>query len=56
MFFGVGVTDPKLIAAAEAGGPAVPVNHSPQFAPVPEASIKTGVRAMTLAVLEAMRR
>jgi hippurate hydrolase len=56
VFFGVGVSDPAAIAAAQAGGPPVPVNHSPYFTPVPEPSIKTAVRAMTLAVLEALRQ
>jgi amidohydrolase len=54
LFFGVGVTDPAAIAAAQAGGPPVPVNHSPYFAPLPEPSIKTAVRAMTFAVMESM--
>lgn len=56
VFFGVGATDPALIAAAEAGGPPVPGNHSPRFAPLAEPAIKTSVRAMTFAVLEALRR
>lgn len=56
MFFLVGVTDPKLIAAANtANGKPVPFNHSPFFAPVPEPSIKTGVQAMTAAVLSALK-
>jgi hippurate hydrolase len=56
VLFGVGVSDPAAVAAAQAGGPPVPVNHSPYFAPVPEPSIKTAVRAMSLAVLEALRQ
>lgn len=56
MFFLVGVTDPKLITAANApNGKPVPFNHSPFFAPVPEPSIKTGVQAMTAAVLSALK-
>jgi len=31
-------------------------NHSPFYAPVPEPSIKTGVQAMSLAVLNVMAR
>ncbi len=55
MFFFLGVIDPKVIAAAKApGGKPVPFNHSPLFAPVPEPSITTGVRAMTTAVLAAL--
>jgi hippurate hydrolase len=51
VFFNVGVSDPAAVAAAHSGGPPVPSNHSPYFAPVPEPSIKTAVRAMTFAVL-----
>ena len=47
----LGATDPKLVAAAAAGGPPVPGNHSPFFAPVPEPTIKTGVEAMTLTAM-----
>lgn len=50
----LGATDPKVIAAAAAGGPPVPGNHSPLFAPVPEPTIKTGVEAMTLMVMNLM--
>ncbi len=53
-FFNIGATDPAKVAAAKAGGPPVPVNHSPFFAPVPEPTIRTGVTAMTLAVLNVM--
>lgn len=51
VFFGVGGLDPKLIADARASGKSPPVNHSPFFAPVPEPTIRTGVAALTLAVL-----
>jgi hippurate hydrolase len=54
-FFGIGVYDPKRVAAAEAGGPPVPGNHSPEFAPVPEPTIRTGVEAMSLAVMNALQ-
>jgi amidohydrolase len=52
MLFVIGVHDPRQVAeAARPGGQSLPVNHSPLFAPIPEPSIKTGVRAMSLAVL-----
>ena len=54
LFFGLGGYDPKAIAAARARGEPLPTNHSPYFAPAPEPSIRTGVEAMTLAVLSAM--
>lgn len=57
MYFFVGVTDPKDIAASrQPGGKPVPFNHSPFFAPVPEPSIKTSVQAMSAAVLAAMAK
>jgi amidohydrolase len=56
LFFGIGVSDPAAVAAAQTGGRPIPVNHSPYFAPVPEPSIKTATRAMTFAVLESLRR
>jgi hippurate hydrolase len=55
-FLTLGATDPKLIAAAAAGGPPVPGNHSPLFAPLPEPTIKAGVEAMTLVVMNLMPR
>ena len=54
VFFNIGATDPAKIAAAKAGGPPVPVNHSPYFAPVPEPTIRTAVEAMTLAVMNVL--
>jgi hippurate hydrolase len=55
-FVQLGATDPKLVAAAAAGGPPVPINHSPYFAPVPEPTIKTGVQAMALMVMNLLPR
>ncbi|HWF01731.1 MAG TPA: amidohydrolase [Caulobacteraceae bacterium] len=54
LYFSLGGYDPALIARARAGGPPVPVNHSPEFAPTPEPSIRTGVEAMSLAVLSVL--
>jgi hippurate hydrolase len=54
MFFNIGVYEPARVRAWMDGtGPALPPNHSPQFAPVPKPTITTGVTAMTLAVLSA---
>ncbi|CCD98166.1 amidohydrolase [Bradyrhizobium sp. STM 3809] len=53
MFFNIGVYDSDRVAAARNGGPPLPSNHSPLFAPVPKPTIETGVTAMTLAVLSA---
>ena len=55
MFFFVGVYDPQQVAdSMKPGGKPLPFNHSPFFAPVPEPSIKTGTRAMSLAVLNVL--
>jgi amidohydrolase len=55
MFFFVGVIDPQQFAdAKKPGGKPVPFNHSPLFAPVAEPSIKTGVKAMSLALLNVL--
>lgn len=54
LFFLIGVYDPARIAAATAGGAPIAVNHSPYYAPHPEPTITTGVKAMTLAVMNLM--
>ncbi|TPG22880.1 amidohydrolase [Variovorax guangxiensis] len=55
MFFSIGGLSPdEVLASMKPGGKPLPVNHSPYFAPVPEPSIKTGVEAMSVAVLTAM--
>jgi amidohydrolase len=55
MFFFVGIYDPNMVAdSLKPGGAPLPFNHSPFYAPVPEPSIKTGTRAMSLAVLNAL--
>lgn len=55
MMFFVGVSAPDDVAAAmKPGGKPLAFNHSPFFAPVPEPSIKTGVQAMSVAVLTAL--
>jgi hippurate hydrolase len=48
----LGSADPKRVAEAERSGHVLPSLHSPHYAPVPEQTIKTGVTAMTAAVLE----
>lgn len=57
MFFLVGVLDAKDVEASrQPGGKPLPGNHSPFFAPLPEPSIKTSIKAMSLAVLTALQR
>ncbi len=50
--FWLGAVDPEKIKAAEANGTALPSLHSPNFAPLPEPTIKTGIQAMSAAALE----
>lgn len=45
-----------LLMEEKPGGKPLPINHSPFFAPVPEPSLKTAVKAMSLAVLTALGR
>lgn len=54
LYFSIGGYDPQVVAAARSSGSSVPANHSPLFAPVPEPTIRTGVTAMTLAVINAL--
>ena len=52
MFFFVGVLSPQEVEASrKPGGKPLAFNHSPFFAPVPEPSIRTGVEAMSVAVM-----
>lgn len=55
--FHVGAVAPEKIAAAKKpGAPPLPSLHSSKFAPVPEPTIKTGLIAMTDAVLDLMKK
>ena len=57
VFFFTGVYDAKDVAeAAREGGKPIAFNHSPFYAPVPEPSIKTAAQAMSLAVLDVLKR
>ncbi len=52
----VGAIDAERIAASQKTGTPLPSLHSALFWPVPEPTIRTGVKAMTLAVLELMKK
>ena len=54
--FHVGAVDPVKIADSKKNGTMLPSLHSSKFAPVPEPSIRTGIIAMTAAVLELMKK
>jgi len=52
--FWLGTVDPKNITQSEQTKTPLPSLHSPLFAPVPQTTIRTGVKAMTAAVLNLM--
>jgi amidohydrolase len=56
MMFWLGAVDPLKIKQRKEGGPALPSLHSPLFAPLPEPTLRTGVKAMTSAVLELLKK
>lgn len=54
VYWGIGGVDPDAYAAAEAAGTVattIPANHSPQFAPVIEPTLRTGTAAAVVAAL-----
>jgi hippurate hydrolase len=53
--FWLGAVDPAKVKASKEGGPSLPSLHSAVFAPVPESTLRTGVRAMTAVVLDLMK-
>src|SRR5215213_4435393 len=54
--FWLGASDPAKVKASRESGIALPGLHSALFAPVPEPTLRTGVKATTSAVLELMKR
>lgn len=57
LIFWTGGSDPEAMDNAAAGkGDLPPANHSPFFAPDPEAALKTGVEAMTIGALELLQK
>jgi hippurate hydrolase len=56
VMFWVGAVDPKKFAEQKKSGTRLPTLHSSRFAPIPEPTIRTGVIAMTSAVLDLMKK
>ncbi|MGH9881690.1 MAG: amidohydrolase [Pyrinomonadaceae bacterium] len=54
--FWLGASDPAKLKQSKETGVPMPSLHSPLFAPVPEPTLRTGVKAMTAAVLELMKK
>jgi hippurate hydrolase len=55
-YFSIGGLDPKAWSEAMAAKKPVPGNHSPEFAPVPEPSIRTGAEATSLVLLDVLQK
>lgn len=56
VIFWLGAVDPEKVNQSKATGVALPSLHSALFAPVPEPTLRTGVKAMTSAVLDLMKK
>ena len=54
--FWLGAGDPAKVKAHRETGAALPGLHSALFAPVPEPTLRTGVKSMTSAVLDLMKK
>ena len=56
VMFSLGAVDPAKVKLSKENGTQLPSLHSALFAPLPEPTLRTGVKAMTLAVLELMKK
>jgi hippurate hydrolase len=54
--FWLGAVEPAKVEASKKSGKPLPSLHSSLFEPLPEPTLRTGVKAMTSAVLELMKR
>lgn len=54
--FTLGAVDPLKVKQSKEGGAPLPSLHSALFAPVPEPTLRTGIKAMTSAALELMKK
>jgi amidohydrolase len=54
--FTLGAVDPEKVAQSRQTGKPLPSLHSSLFAPLPEPTLRTGVKAMTAAILELMKK
>jgi hippurate hydrolase len=56
MDFWLGAVDPARVQQSRQTGKPLPSLHSALFQPLPEPTLRTGIRAMTAAVLELMKK
>ncbi len=54
--FWLGASDPALLRAAIEKGARLPGMHSSEFAPLPEPAIRVGVKAMSAAVIDLLKK
>ena len=54
--FTLGAVDPAKVKHSKETGTPLPSLHSALFAPLPEPTLRTGIKAMTSAVLELMKK
>jgi hippurate hydrolase len=54
--FWLGAVEPARVEAANKAGKTLPSLHSSLFEPLPEPTLRTGIKAMTTAVLELMKK
>jgi hippurate hydrolase len=54
--FTLGAVDPAKVKRSKETGTSLPSLHSALFAPLPEPALRTGIKAMTSAVLDLMKR
>ena len=55
-FLWLGAVDPAKVEASRKSGTPLPSLHSSLFAPLPEPTLRTGIKAMTSAVLDLMKK
>jgi hippurate hydrolase len=56
LIYWLGAVDPAKIAESKATGTPLPAIHSGWFAPLPEPTLRTGMKTMSAAVIELMRK
>jgi len=56
MMFWLGAIEPARVEASKTSGKPLPSLHSSLFEPLPEPTLRTGIKAMTTAVLELMKK
>jgi len=54
--FWLGAVDPERVRASRETGKPLPSLHSSEFAPLPEPTLRTGVKAMTSVVLDLLKK